>query len=243
MRVRLLILLSSAIFAVAPSVAQITTTVIYGTVTDSSGAVVPTAQVTAINSDTNLSRSAETNTQGEYRIELLPTGHYEVRVDAAGFQKFVQSGIVLTLDQVALVNATLQVGNVNETVSVTAAPPMINTSNATIGRTVGNAEITTLPIVNRNVYTLLSLTPGVRSSTNGIVLGYPQQITIINGGTEGGVGAATYYLDGGLNMTGLRNTGNILPNPDAIQEFRVDTNNYSAAYGQCCVRPVFVRRC
>ena len=232
MRARVLVLLSAVIFAALPLAAQITTTVIYGTVTDSTGAVVPGAKVTAVNSDTNLSRSAESNTQGEYRIELLPIGHYEVQVDANGFQKYVQKGIVLTLDQVALVNATLQVGNVNETVSVTAAPPMINTSNATLGRTVGNAEITTLPIVNRNVYTLLSLTPGVRSSTNGIVLGYPQQITIINGGTEGGVGAATYYLDGGLNMTGLRNTGNILPNPDAIQEFRVDTNNYSAAYGR-----------
>jgi hypothetical protein len=232
MRSRFLILISAAIFAAFPLPAQITTTVIYGTVTDATGAVVPGAKVTAVNSDTNLSRSAETNSRGEYRIELLPIGHYEVQVDANGFQKYVQKGIVLTLDQIALVNATLQVGNVNETVSVTAAPPMINTSNATLGRTVGNAEITTLPIVNRNVYTLLSLTPGVRSSTNGIVLGYPQQITIINGGTEGGVGAATYYLDGGLNMTGLRNTGNILPNPDAIQEFRVDTNNYSAAYGR-----------
>lgn len=226
------VLCLAAISAAMPMGAQVTTTVIYGTVTDSSGAVVPSAKVTAVNTDTNLSRSAESGRQGEYRIELLPIGHYEVQVDASGFQKFVQRGIVLTLDQTALVNATLQLGNVNEVVSVTAAPPMINTSNSTIGRTVGNAEITTLPIVNRNVYSLLSLTPGVRSSTNGIVLGYPQQITIINGGSEGGVGAVSYYLDGGINMTGLRNTGNILPNPDAIQEFRVDTNNYSAAYGR-----------
>ncbi len=222
----------AASFVVAPAGAQITTTVIYGTVTDSTGAVVPAAKVTAINTDTNLSRTAEANSQGEYRIELLPTGHYEVQVDASGFQRFVRRGILLTLDQTALVNATLQVGNVNETVSVTAAPPMVNTSNSTIGRTVGNAEITSLPIVNRNVYTLLSLTPGVRSSNNGIVLGYPQQVTIINGGADGGAGSVTYYLDGGVNMTGLRNTGNILPNPDAVQEFRVDTNNYNAAYGR-----------
>src|SRR5690349_8560425 len=98
MRARLLILLSAVILAVAPSEAQITTTVIYGTVTDSTGAVVPNARVTAINSDTNLSRSAQTNSQGEYRIELLPIGHYEVQVDANGFQKYVQRGIVLTLD-------------------------------------------------------------------------------------------------------------------------------------------------
>jgi len=91
---RIFVLLCAAISAVAPALAQSTTTVIYGTVTDSTGAVVPNARVTAVNSDTNLSRSAETNSQGEYRIEILPIGHYEVRVDASGFQKFIQSGIV-----------------------------------------------------------------------------------------------------------------------------------------------------
>ena len=90
-------------------------------------------------------------------------------------------------------------------------------------------EINNLPIVGRNVYTLLSLTPGVDSNANGIVLGYPEQRTMINGGVDGGAGSVNYYLDGGTNMTGLRNTGNIVPNPDAVEEFRVVTNSYSAA--------------
>ncbi len=117
-------------------------------------------------------------------------------------------------------------------VSVEAAPPIVDTENATIGRLVENTEVENLPIVNRNVYTLLQLTPGVQSSQNSIVLGYPEQRTLINGGVDGGAGSVSYYLDGGINMTMLRNTGNIIPNPDAVQEFNVQTNDYSAQYGR-----------
>src|SRR5207253_7925081 len=91
---------------------------------------------------------------------------------------------------------------------------------------------------NRNVYTLLTLTPGVESSANSIVLGYPEQRTMINGGVDGGAGSVNYYLDGGNNMTGLRNTGNIAPNPDSVQEFRVITNSYSAEYGRFASRVI-----
>ena len=108
----------------------------------------------------------------------------------------------------------------------------MNTSNPQIGRTTENAEIQNLPIVGRNVYTLLSLTPGVDSNVNSIVLGFPQQVTMINGGVDGGAGSVNYFLDGGTNMTGLRNTGNIAPNPDAVEEFRVITNSYSAEFGR-----------
>ncbi len=212
--------------------AQVTTTTMMGTVTDKSGAVLAGAQVTATNTDTNLSRTVQANDLGEYRIEFLPVGNYRVEVTAEGFKKFVQKGIVLAINETARVDATLDVGSVSETVTVTAGLPLVNTSNAEIGRTVENAEITNLPIVNRNVYDLLPLTAGVQSSTNNIVLGYPEQRTFIHGGVDGGAGSVSYYLDGGTNMTGTRNTGNILPNPDAIQEFRVETNNYNAEYGR-----------
>src|SRR5207248_8630022 len=111
-----------------------------------------------------------------------------------------------------------------------------------ISRTIDAVAIQSLPIVDRNVYSLLDLTPGVQSNNNGIaaasggtsslVLGYPEQRTLINGGADGGTGSVNYYLDGGINMTGLRNTGNILPNPDAIQEFKVQTNSYNVEYGR-----------
>jgi hypothetical protein len=124
------------------------------------------------------------------------------------------------------------VGSTGETVEVTTAAPIVNTSAPELGRTIENREIVDLPLVNRNVYTLLDLTPGVQRNDNSIVLGYPEQRTLINGGMDGGAGSVNYFLDGGVNITGLRNTGNILPNPDAIQEFRVQTNNYNAEYGR-----------
>ncbi|HEY6308553.1 MAG TPA: carboxypeptidase regulatory-like domain-containing protein [Candidatus Angelobacter sp.] len=212
--------------------AQITTTTIIGTVSDNTGAVVVDAKVTATNTGTNLQRSVRTNGQGEYRIEFLPVGVYSVTVEAAGFKKFVHTAITLDVAQTARVDASLNVGSTGETVEVTAASPLVNTSNPELGRTVENEEIVNLPIVNRNIYTLLELTPGVQRSDNSIVLGYPEQRTLINGGVDGGAGSVNYFLDGGVNITGLRNTGNILPNPDAIQEFRVQTNNYNAEYGR-----------
>lgn len=209
-----------------------TTTTLFGTVTDKSGAVVPSAQITAMNVGTNQARTAETNTQGEYRLEFLPAGEYTVEIGANGFKKFFQKGVVLQINVPARVDAQLDVGAVSESVEVTGTAAAVNTENAQIGRTVENTELTTLPIVGRNVYTLLTLTPGVSSSQNSIVLGYPEQRTMINGGVDGGAGSVNYFLDGGNNMTGLRNTGNIAPNPDAVEEFRVITNSYSAEYGR-----------
>jgi hypothetical protein len=212
--------------------AQLTTSTILGTVTDPSGATVVAAEVTATNTGTNFKRTVQTSTQGEYRMEFMPVGSYTVEITAVGFKKFVQTGIVLAVNVDGRVNAVLQIGQSTEVVNVTGDAPLVNTSNAQIGQTVDSEQITNLPIVNRNVYTLLTLTPGVDSSSNSIVLGYPEQRTMINGGVDGGAGSVNYYLDGGSNMTGLRNTGNIAPNPDAVEEFRVITNNYDAEFGR-----------
>jgi hypothetical protein len=209
-----------------------TTTTLFGTVTDKTGAIIPGAQVTATNTGTNQARTVQTGSQGDYRMEFMPIGDYTVEVGAAGFKKFVQKGVTLNINVPARVDAQLDVGQISDSVEVTAAAAAVNTDNAQIGRTVVSTEITTLPIVGRNVYTLLNLTPGVTSNSNSIVLGFPEQRTTINGGVDGGAGSVNYYLDGGNNMTGLRNTGNIAPNPDAVEEFRVVTNNYSAEYGR-----------
>jgi hypothetical protein len=212
--------------------AQLTTTTLLGRVTDSTGAAVLGAQITATNKDTNLSRAVQTNDDGEYRIEFLPAGNYELLVNANGFKKAVRRGIVLQVSIEARVDVKLEVGAISEIVSVAADVPQINTSSPELGRTLENAEITNLPLVNRNVYSLLGLTAGVQRNDNSIVLGYPEQRTLINGGTDGGAGSVNYYLDGGPNMGGLRNTGNSPPNPDAVQEFRVQTNSYSAEFGR-----------
>src|SRR5271154_3783481 len=125
---------------------QVTTTTVRGTVTDRSGAVVRNAEVTVSNLDTGFSRLTQSNAEGQYLAEFLPVGTYEVTVSASRFKKFVQSGILLEVNRVARVDALLDVGAANETVEVKGDAPPVNTDNATIGRTVENAEITTLPI-------------------------------------------------------------------------------------------------
>ena len=218
---------------------QITATLV-GTVQDPQNAVVPGATVTATNVDTGLVHTVTTNATGEYRIEFLPVGSYVLTVTDAGFKRYLQQNVVLTVDQTQRVDATLELGTEAETVTVSSAPPLVNTSTAEIGRTVEADEITQLPLPNRNVYTQLSLTPGVLSSSasggNGAnynsVVGLPSTQVVIGGGFDGGVGTVSFYLDGGINMTMVRNYGNPAPNPDALQEFRVETNNYSPQYGR-----------
>src|ERR1041385_3510787 len=223
--------------------AQVTTATMVGTVTDPGGAKVPAAEVTARNVDTGLSRTVKTNDDGDYRIEFLPIGKYSVEVTVTGFKKALLNDVVLQVNETSRVDVALSVGQVSETVTISEmATPAVNTSTSEIARTIQAAEINSLPLVERNVYTLLDLTPGVQSNNNGVatastgtstfILGYPEQRTLINGGTDGGTGSVNYYLDGGINMTNLRNTGNILPNPDAIQEFKVQTNSYNAEYGR-----------
>src|ERR1700733_11446659 len=145
--------------------AQQITGSIVGTVKDQQGAVVPGANVKATNADTGFSRVATTAADGAYRIEYLPIGKYDVNVEMAGFKKFVQQNVVLAVDQAQSLNVTLAVGASSETVTVSATPPLVETTTATLGRPVQPAEIIGLPLVNRNAYAELSLTPGVQSNS------------------------------------------------------------------------------
>jgi Carboxypeptidase regulatory-like domain len=224
----LLLLLASFL----PVEGQQVTGNIVGKVQDTQGGVVVKAHVDAANQDTGLKRTAVTNSQGEYRFDFLPPGSYMIQVTSAGFRTFRRTGVVLQVGQFARVDATLQIGEASSTVTVEAAAPAVNTSDATVGQTVTTAQITTLPLVNRDVYSLLTITPGVQHTESLNKLGFPSQRTFINGGADATMGSVNYYLDGGPNISTLRNSGNELPNPDAIAEFRVDTNNFSAEYGR-----------
>ncbi len=213
---------------------QITGTIV-GTVHDEQGAVISKATVKATDVDTGIAHSTASDDHGDYRIQYLAIGNYVIEVTAQHFKTLVQPNVVLTINQTQRVDATLTVGTQNQTVTVSSAPPLINTSTAEIGRTVEANEITGLPLVNRDVYQQLSLTPGVQTSTgisSNFIFGLPSQQTGINGDFDTYVGSTTYYLDGGLSMGGLRDTGNTMPNPDALQEFRVETSNYSAQFGR-----------
>ena len=234
--------LSITLVACATARAQQITGTIAGTVKDEQGAVITNATVKATNADTGYMRTSTADNTGVYNIQYLPVGKYTVEVEAPGFKKFLQENLILNVDQTVTLNVALSIGAESQTITVTEAPPLVDTSTAELGRTIEPSEIIGLPLVNRNAYAELSLTPGVQSNsasaqsnpsgTPNFVIGNPSTQVIVNGGIDGGTPLVAYYLDGGINMTGLRNYGNPLPNPDALQEFRVETNNFSAQYGR-----------
>ena len=226
-----ILVLTAATLTLAAN-AQLSTANLSGTVTDQTGAVVPNAQIVLTQTGTNFSRSSVTKQDGTFHEEFLPVGPYKIQVTAPGFKKLERSGIVLSVMQNAVVDLSLELGGTSETVNVAADVPLVNSSDSTLGSSVSNEQIDNLPLVGRNVYDLLSLTPGVQNVQNENSIGMPMQHVIINGSTDNMVGQITYYLDGGLNMTGLRDTGNVLPNPDAMDQFNVQTNNFSAEYGR-----------
>jgi hypothetical protein len=234
----LVFILTSSILAFGQQV----TGSIAGTITDQKGGLVNTATVKAINVDTGFSRSASANSVGEFRIDYLPVGKYKVEVQAAGFERFVQQNISLNVDQTLTLEVKLTVGAQTETVTVTEAPPEVDTSDAVLGRTIEQAEVIGLPLVNRNAYAELSLIPGVMANsssptsnpagTPNMTVGLPSAAVQVNGSLDSGNGTVAFYLDGGNNITGMRNYGNPAPNPDALEEFRVETNSFQAQYGQ-----------
>ena len=220
--------------------AQLSTATLFGTVVDPTGAAVPKASVTLVQTDTNFTRTFVTKDDGSYREEFLPVGPYKMTVEAPGFKTLSRSGIVLTVMQDAELTLPLEVGATDQTVTVTEDVPLVNLGSATLGRTVSNVEIDNLPLVGRNTYQLLSLTPGVQANSTTNSLGFPELHVYINGSTDDFTGQVSYYLDGGLNMTGLRNSGNTIPNPDAISQFNVETNNFSAQLGRYAAAVVSV---
>jgi outer membrane receptor protein involved in Fe transport len=238
-------ILAALVFVLTGSIlafGQQTTGSIVGTVKDQQGALVTTATVKAINVDTGFSRSAPANGYGQYRIDFLPVGKYTVEAVAAGFERFVQQNLALNVDQTLTVDIPLVVGAQSLTITVNEAPPAINTSDAVLGRTIEPDEIIGLPLVNRNAYSELSLVPGVMANNQSptsnptgapqMTVGIASTAVQVNGSLDSGNGTVAFYLDGGNNITGMRNYGNPAPNPDAIEEFRVETSAFSAQYGQ-----------
>ena len=224
-------LLATAI-AATPLRAQVATGTILGNVSDSSGGAVPGATVTATNVDTQSSRDTITDESGQYALRLMPLGNYKVDVTLTGFKTFSQTGIVLEVGRNARIDVTIEPGNIAESVSVVSDAPLVDTTSASLSRTVNQNEVLNLPLVNRDLYSLLNTTGGVTSNDNSNSLGGPEQLTTINGSQKAQIGSVNFQLDGGNNTAGLRGTGNPAPNPEAVQEFRVITNNVAAEYGR-----------
>jgi Carboxypeptidase regulatory-like domain len=207
---------------------------ISGTVTDTSGAAVVGAQVVLTSSGGNLTRSTVTNNDGVYVISALPSGTFDIRVTAQGFQKFEAKGVVLTIAQKARVDVMLKVGTITQEVVVSGeSVAQVDTQSSEIGDTVSGKRIDQLELNGRNFTQLINLSAGVVNQT-----GQDEGVVGVNGSIAYSInGGRTEYnnweIDGGDNMdNGSNATLNVYPNLEAIAEFKVLTSNYGAQYGK-----------
>jgi len=219
------------------------TSALEGVISDPSGAVVPNASVTAKDTATGVTRTVQTSSAGNYRIPSLPPSTFEITVTAQGFKTTVQQNIVLEAAQVKSVNLTLELGTAATEVTVTAAPPPVETSEARVSTQIGETRVKNLPLMGRNFYSLVVLTAGVTGLPSGAGGGqaYAQaSADIFN--TEFGVtqnangqrGESNSYLvdSGSVNASPRGGVANLTPNSDSVQELRVSVNNFSAEYGR-----------
>jgi outer membrane receptor protein involved in Fe transport len=200
---------------------------IVGRVTDPTGAAVSGAKVTARNTDTGLDRSTMTGDTGDYELPLLPvTGGYSLSIAKTGFQIEELTGIVLQVDQRARIDVTLKVGSISERVSVEAVTPVINTESGAIGTVIGNKAIVDLPLNGRNFTQLASLLPNAVLQTSGTA---GSTMVSVSGGR---ISKTEFLLDGVSISEQLFDGVSIRPSVDAIQEFKLVTNSFSAEYGR-----------
>jgi hypothetical protein len=219
-------------FLGSPVLAQRTTASVAGSIVDATGATVPAAQVLLRNLSTGAERTVETNELGIYVVTALPAGPYSLTVKKAGFQTQTVSELVLVVDQNASINLTLTVGAITEAVNVAADAAAIDTRTATLSTVINQRQITDLPLNGRNVLQLMQLTPGTLqgSGTFNQSATRPEVGSQLISASGGRGNSTTFVLDGGLHEDPYTEVANVAPNPDAIQEFSFQTNNYSAKF-------------
>ena len=201
---------------------------IRGTVSDSSGAVVPDASVTVTNTQTAQKRSTQTTSSGVFVFPDLPIGPYALEVTKAGFNAQKREGTQLLTGQTIGLDITLNVGSQTESVSVSADTQQIQTTTSTVAQTIDEKQMQDLPLNGRNPLQLTTLTPGARLTNTGTESGQQDN----QGLTVNGLRATqnNYQLDGALYVDRFFDSVPILPSPDALQEFTIQAANYSAAY-------------
>ena len=215
-----------------------TTGALTGTVTDPSGAVISGASVAADSKATGQERTATTDASGAYKFSLLPPGEYSVRFTASGFKSVQVGSITINLTETAVLNQRLEVGAQATTLTVESTVETVQTQNATVGTLVGSQTVTTLPLSSRNYTNIIDLSPGVVANVaSAAAVGNGTQDINVNGN---GSDQNNYMMDGATltnyGSGGAAQSGNFpgiaIPNPDAIQEFKIQTSQYDAQYGR-----------
>src|SRR5258708_5637216 len=244
--IRVALLLVCGVFFAAAAQAQFKAS-IQGTVLDSKGGVVAGAKVTVTNQDTGVVRDTVASAEGFYRVSELPPGKYSVSVEAAGFKVSLSKDVVVEAEQPRGLDITLAVGNVQESVTVTASTGGLQTENANMNTTIGSQEVLTLPQFGRDPYELLRMAPGVFGDNarqgNGNSFALPQQVgpgqsnssifqtenqvQIVSNGQR--VTANNYSLDG-VSVNSFSNGGSavVTPNQESVQQIVVTSASYNA---------------
>ena len=206
---------------------------ILGRVADPTGAVLAQVTVTATNQATGVSRTTQTNDNGDYVFPEVAVGTYTVGFDLTGFKKSVRSGITLDVNQVVTLNMVMAIGEAKEVVEVSGEAPLVDTTTTQLGAVVNNRSVNELPLNQRDTYQFLQLQPGVQSqlgSSGNTLYGSDAAGSVsVNGGRGR---ANNFSVNGGDANDQFVNLPTVQPSPDAIEEFRVITNTFDAEYGR-----------
>jgi hypothetical protein len=231
--------LVTILLACSQSRAQMASAELSGNVLDTSGATIPNATVTATNVGTGIVHSTVSEKAGDYVLIDLPPGDYTLTVEAAGFRKLEQSGISLQINQQARLDLTMQVGQAAETVSVTGHPPLLESESSSVGTVINQQLVNELPLNGRNFVQLATLSPGVNGvgqSATGTIMGGGRpddrragSELFSNGNREGD---NNFLYDGVDNNERLTLSVTLRPAVDAVREFKIQTNLYSADVGR-----------
>ncbi len=206
-----------------------------GTVSDSSGKVIPGVPVTLVQTQTDTPHNTVTDSDGHYHLGNLPPGTYALDVKAPGFKDYRQIGITLEVGHTSEINVSLSVGSVSETIEVAADAAMVETKDSAIAQVMEQRKIVDLPLNGRNLTQLLTLVGGGTTTPAGDLTGSKNiqgsnasGTFSVGGGQANGV---NYLLDGGDNNDSFSNVNLPIPFPDAVQEFSVQTNALQAQFG------------
>jgi len=204
---------------------------ILGRVTDPSGAAVAGASVQVLNEETNLAAAAVSNEAGNYQAPFLLPGNYRVRVEMSGFKKLERTGVRVSINAQVTLDIALELGAQTETVTVTAAPPLLNTAGADLGQVVNNAYVNMISVtLTRNIVATARLAPGVTGKTGTYSSNDQTEFTVSGGGSS--QGRNEFLLDG-IPNTVPQGSGNIVfvPTIDSVEEVKVHTTMFDASYG------------
>ncbi|MGH9524181.1 MAG: carboxypeptidase regulatory-like domain-containing protein, partial [Terriglobales bacterium] len=225
----IVVLLAATVF-----VGQSTNATLQGRVTDSTGAVVPNAQVKAINTETNLTRTTQTDAAGNYQIPALPHGKYNVEVQAPGMGKQVINGLTLDVGSTVAENFSLKLAAVTETVDITGEAPVVESSTITVGQVVDTAKVQELPLNGRHMLDLAAVVPGtVIPPATGFLTAPIRGQGSLGVNTAGTREGTTNFMVNGINLVDMGN-GQITfqPSINTISEFKMDNSTPSAEYGR-----------